>query len=140
MLLFRFRKVVSDAFVTPWIVAHQASLSMGFPRQKYCSGRGQTCVSSFSFPGGSAVKNLPGNAGDTGLIPGSEDPLEEEMATLPVFLLGKSHGQRGLVGYCPWNCKGFRYNLMTEKQQYLDFSNFHSYRAEWLTVWGVDEG
>ena len=29
------------------------------------------------------VKNLPANAGDTrdmGLIPGSEDPLEEEMA------------------------------------------------------------
>ena len=31
------------------------------------------------------VKNLPGNAGDTGLdmsySPGQEDPLEEEMAT-----------------------------------------------------------
>ena len=25
-------------FVTPWIVAHQASLSMGFPRQEYWSG------------------------------------------------------------------------------------------------------
>ena len=28
-----------------------------------------------------------------------EDPLEKEMATPPVFLLGKSHGQRSLVGY-----------------------------------------
>ena len=27
------------------------------------------------------VKNLPANAGDAGLIPGSEDPLEEETAT-----------------------------------------------------------
>ena len=27
------------------------------------------------------VKNLPANAGDTGLIPGQEDPLEKEMAT-----------------------------------------------------------
>ena len=26
------------------------------------------------------VKNLPANAGDTGLILGSEDPLEKEMA------------------------------------------------------------
>ena len=36
------------------------------------------------FPGGSVVKNLPANAGDTGYvgsIPGWEDPLEKEMAT-----------------------------------------------------------
>ena len=36
------------------------------------------------FPGGSVVNNLPanaGDAGDSGLIPGSEDPQEEEMAT-----------------------------------------------------------
>ena len=25
-------------FVTPWTVAHQAPLSIGFPRQEYCSG------------------------------------------------------------------------------------------------------
>ena len=30
------------------------------------------------FPGGTVVKNLPANAGDSGSIPGSEDPLEEE--------------------------------------------------------------
>ena len=30
--------VVSDSFVTPWIVACQAPLSMGFPRQEYWSG------------------------------------------------------------------------------------------------------
>ena len=36
------------------------------------------------FPGGTVVKNPPvnaGDAGDTGSIPGSERPLEEEMAT-----------------------------------------------------------
>ena len=36
------------------------------------------------FPGGSVVKNLPANSedtGDAGLIPGLEDPLEEEMTT-----------------------------------------------------------
>ena len=31
--------------------------------------------------GSSVVKNLPANAGDVGSIPGSEDSLEEEMAT-----------------------------------------------------------
>ena len=30
--------VVFDSFVTPWTVAHQAPLSMGFPRQEYQSG------------------------------------------------------------------------------------------------------
>ena len=41
------------------------------------------------FPGGSALKNLPanaGDAGDTGSIPGWEDPLEEEMAAHPSIL------------------------------------------------------
>ena len=32
---------------------------------------------------------------------GQEDPLEEEMATPPVFLPGESHGQRILAGYSP---------------------------------------
>ena len=36
ILLFH-RSVVSDSFATPWIVAHQAPLSMGFPRQEYWS-------------------------------------------------------------------------------------------------------
>ena len=31
--------------------------------------------------GGSVAKNLPVKAGHAGLIPGSEDPLEKEMAT-----------------------------------------------------------
>ena len=32
-----------------------------------------------AFPGGTVVKNLPANAGDEGLIPGHEDPLQKEM-------------------------------------------------------------
>ena len=36
---------------------------------------------------------------------GQEDPLEEEMADTPVFLPGKSHGQRSLEGYIPWDHK-----------------------------------
>ena len=30
--------MVSDSFTTLWTVAHQAPLSMGFPRQEHCSG------------------------------------------------------------------------------------------------------
>ena len=32
---------------------------------------------------------------------GWEDPFEEEMATIPIFLPGESHGQRSLRGYRP---------------------------------------
>ena len=48
------------------------------------------------------VKNPPANAGDIEMWVrslGQEDPLEEGMATTPVFLPGESHGQRCLVGY-----------------------------------------
>ena len=34
-----------------------------------------------------------------------EDPLEKEMATIPVFLPGEFHGQRSLAGYSPWGLK-----------------------------------
>ena len=32
----------------------------------------------------------------------------------PVFLPGKSHGQRSLVGYSPWDCKRVGYDLATK--------------------------
>ena len=43
-------------FATPWTVAHQASLSMGFPRQEYWSG--------FPFPS-------PGHLPNPGIKPKS---------------------------------------------------------------------
>ena len=51
------------------------------------------------FPGGSAVKNLPANAGDTGLIPGLEDALEKKWQ--PTLLPRESHEQKSLVSYSP---------------------------------------
>ena len=39
---------------------------------------------------------------------GEVDPLEKEMVThSPVFLPGKSHGQRSLMGYSPWGHKSW---------------------------------
>ena len=52
------------------------------------------------FPGGSAV-NLPIQEPKVRFL-GWADPLEKGMATHPVFLPGKSHGQRSLIGNCPW--------------------------------------
>ena len=43
---------------------------------------------------------------DTGLIPGSgRSPGEGHGNPFQLFLPGKSHGQRSLVGYSPWGCK-----------------------------------
>ena len=36
---------------------------------------------------------------------GWEEPLEKKMATHSSILPGKSHGQRSLVGYSPWDDK-----------------------------------
>ena len=49
------------------------------------------------------AKNPPAKAADETQAPslGQEDPLEKEMAT-PVFLPGKSHGQRSRADYSPW--------------------------------------
>ena len=55
----------------------------------------------FFSPISGVINNPPANEGDTGLIPGlgQEDPLEWQLAS--VFLPGKFHGQRSLVGYSP---------------------------------------
>ena len=45
-----------DFFATPWTAASQAPLSMGFPRQEYCSG--------LPFPS-------PGDLPDPGIEPAS---------------------------------------------------------------------
>ena len=50
------------------------------------------------------VKNLPAMQETQVWSLSGEDPLEKEMAT-PVFLPGKFHGQRSLLGYSPWGCK-----------------------------------
>ena len=61
------------------------------------------------FPRGSVVKNPLGNAGDTGLIPGSEISPGE------VFLPGKSHGQRSLAGYSPKDPERVRLDFQTKQ-------------------------
>ena len=58
------------------------------------------------FPCGSAGKESACNAGDLGLIPGwGRSPGEENGNPLQLFLPGKSHGWRSLVGCSPWGRK-----------------------------------
>ena len=44
-------EVVSDSFATLSIVAQQAPLSMGFPRQEYCNGLPFSSPGDLSNPG-----------------------------------------------------------------------------------------
>ena len=61
------------------------------------------------FSGCTVIKNLPanvGDAGDLGFFPGwRRFPWRRKWQPTPVFLPGKTHGQRNLVGYSPWGCK-----------------------------------
>ena len=70
----------------------------------------------WGFPGGSVVKNLPANAGDTGdagSIPGSgRSPGRGKLQPTSIFLPENSHIQRSLAGYSP---KGGKELDMTER-------------------------
>ena len=70
-----------------------------------CGGKSLVSVRSRGFPGGSVVKNLPANAGDTGILGsihglarlsggGNGTPLQ--------YSCQDAHGQRGLGSYSPW--------------------------------------
>ena len=59
---------MSDSFVTPWTVAYQALLSMGFPRQGYWSG--------LPFPS-------PGDLSDPGIEPVSPALAVRRFTTEP---------------------------------------------------------
>ena len=72
-----------------------------------------------AFPGGSDDKESACNTGGPrfdariGKIPWRKDT--------PVFLPGKSHGQRSLAGYSPWGCR----ELDTTKRLTLPLSILH---------------
>ena len=54
------------------------------------------------------VKNMPVNAGDTGLRFDPwirKIPWRRAWQSPPVYLPGESHGQRSLEGYRPWGHK-----------------------------------
>ena len=51
LLLLFCRRAVSNSFATPWTVAHQAPLSMGFPGHEYWSGLPSPSPRGVSDPG-----------------------------------------------------------------------------------------
>ena len=100
------------AIATPWTVALQSPLSMGFSRQEYWSGF--PCPPSGDLPAPGielACLESPELAGgffttELGSIPGlGRSPGEGNGNPLQYSGLEKSHGQRSLVGYSLGGCK-----------------------------------
>ena len=51
-------------------------------------------------------------------VPGSgRSPGERKWQPTPVFLHGKSHRQKNLGGYSPWDCKRVGHGLGTKQQK-----------------------
>ena len=63
------------------------------------------CKYMWGFPGGSGGKESACNVGDTFSPWVRKIPWRREWQPIPVFLPGKSHGQRSLAGYGPWGRK-----------------------------------
>ena len=67
------------------------------------------------LPSGSAVKNLPANAGDVSSIPGlGRSPREGPDYPLKYSYLEEYQGQRSLAGSSLWGCKRVQLDLMTQ--------------------------
>ena len=86
--------MVSTEYISSPI--HKICVSFSFYRQ---SSRRLNRFAS-GYPHSSAGKDSACNAGDPGSIPGSgKIPWRRKWQPTPVFLPGKSHGQRSLAGY-----------------------------------------
>ena len=98
-----FRKSVSQCCTChSYLVTLDSLLKTSYHISDSCNYR---CV--WGFPSGSVVKNPDCQCRGDGFGPWVwEDPLEEEWQPTPVFLLGKSYGQRRLAAYSSWRHKG----------------------------------
>ena len=86
--------------VTPWTVAHQASLSIEFSRQEYRSRGCHFLLQGFFPTQGSNSYFLYHLHWQADSLPWSREWLPT-----PGFLPRESHGQRNLVDYSPLGCK-----------------------------------
>ena len=79
------------------------------------------------FSGDSVVKNPPANAGDSGLILGQENPLENKMATHSSILTWKIIWTEEPGGLWSMGLQRVIYDLVTEQQFALYLLSFMSF-------------
>ena len=68
------------------------------------------------LPCGSVVKNQSVNATDMGSIPGSDDPLEKDMATYFNILAWEIPLTEEPGRLYPWGCQRVGHNLVTKQK------------------------
>ena len=104
--------VISEVFL---LVISQSSVRL--EGEKCTCGRWRKILKCNWVGLPSRVKNPPAHAEDMGSIPGRQDPRRRKWQPTPIFLPGKSHGQRSLADHSPWDCKRAGQNLATTQQQ-----------------------
>ena len=104
LLLFSC-SIVPNSYATPWTVARQAPLSMGFPGQEYWSG--------LPFP-------TPGDLPHPGIKPVSPAALALQVDSLPL-----SHVEAPII--CLLNYKFTKIRKWKMRMQYLSSLLWHAY-------------
>ena len=100
----------------------QGLIRESFQRFIICGHLGSN-IALFGLPP-SVVKNPPTNAGDVGPISQvGKIPWRKKWQPTQIFLPGKSHGQRGLVGYSLSGSQNFRHNLVAKQQKQIALIN-----------------
>ena len=66
-------------------------------------------------------------------------PWRMKWQPTPVFLPGKSHGQKNLAGYSPWGCKRVRHDLVTKQQHASSLLQRHTDKISSLFIWNKIE-
>ena len=120
-------------FSTPWTIAHQAPLSMGYSRQECWSGL--PCPPPGGLPNSGIQPGTPALQADSlpceplgnclqCRTPGLDPRVRKvswrrEWLPTPVILPGEFHGWRNLAGYSPW---GRKESDTTERLHFLSLS------------------
>ena len=85
----------------PWTLYNWVHDVIFYTSNFFCS-----MLCRWDFLGGSDGKASAYNVGDPGSIPGSgKISWRRKWQPTPVFLPGKSHGWKSLIGYSPWDHK-----------------------------------
>ena len=87
----------------------------------------------WDFPGSSAVKNLPANAGNAGSVPEwARSPGGRNGNPFHYSCLGKSHGYWSLAGCSPWGC---RESDTTERARMHTRRDYSTGKGQWSAHW-----
>ena len=106
----RTKDLSEDSFIIVIVSFTRAPLSHSYQSNNICSIQ-VTILKGKGFPGGSVVKNLPVVWFDPWIW---KIPWIRKWQPTPVFLPGKSHKQRSLVGYSPWDRKTVGHILVSK--------------------------